>query len=83
MATQKTSNDLASLQKRLNDDPKLVDKFLKDPVKTLKGEGLSLTPEMAKDLKNMVSASKTPKDKLGTALRTRIIIKIGIGVAAS
>ena len=70
------TNDLAGLQARLNKDQALKAKFIKDPVATLRGEGLTIDAAQAKQLKSLVSsASKRPPQELR---RIRIIITIGI-----
>ncbi|HEY3362547.1 MAG TPA: hypothetical protein VGK06_12220 [Methanosarcina sp.] len=38
---------------KLKKDPKLMDSLLKDPVSTVKAEGISLTPEQEKSLKSL------------------------------
>ena len=70
------TNDLAGLQTRLNKDQELKAKFVKDPVATLRAEGVKVDAEQAKQLKSLVSsASKRPPAELA---RIRIIIRIGI-----
>jgi hypothetical protein len=86
MAVNQGKADLKDLQKRLNDDPKLAQKFLKDPVATLKSEGITLAPEMAQELKGFMDTSETPKKAGGaknaavSEARPRIKISIGIKV---
>ena len=70
------TNDLAGLQTRLNKDQELKAKFVKDPVGTLRAEGVKVDAEQAKQLKSLVSAaSKRPPAELA---RIRIVIRIGI-----
>ena len=70
------TNDLASLQTRLNKDQALKAKFVKDPVGTLRSEGVKIDAAQAKHLRGLVSsASKRPTAELA---RIRIIITIGI-----
>jgi len=70
------TNDLGTLQSRLNKDLELKSKFVKDPVATLRSEGVKLDADMAKQLKSFVaSARKRPPEELA---RIRIIIRIGI-----
>jgi hypothetical protein len=85
MAANQGKADLKDLQKRLNEDPKLAQKFLKDPVATLKSEGITLAPEMAQELKGFMDTSGTSKTKASAAIteveaRPRIKISIGIKV---
>jgi hypothetical protein len=53
--------DLAGLQKRLNKDAEFRAKFMKSPAKVLAAEGLSLTPKMKADLKEMVARAAKPR----------------------
>jgi len=53
--------DLAELQKRLNKDTEFRAKFMKSPAKVLEAEGLSLTPKMRADLKEMVARAVKPR----------------------
>lgn len=81
MSPQKPTVDLGDLQKRINDDPKFFEKFIGDPVATLKKEGLKLSPEMAKDLQGFIQKSKKPKDAsrlAAAAASPRISIRIVI-----
>jgi hypothetical protein len=80
MSAQRPQANLADLQKRLNSDPELTNKFLKDPVATLKGEGVAVDPAMAKELKSLVQTSKgtRPADAALSRIGIRIIIKIGV-----
>ena len=81
MATDKAKTDLKDLEKRLNDDPKLAEKFLKNPVATLKAEGITLSPEMARDLNSFIETSQTTtKPKAGELARPRISISISIRI---
>jgi hypothetical protein len=73
------ATNLGDLQKRLNKDPNLNAKFIKDPVGTLRSEGVALDPDMAKELKSLISKAKTTRaSDLALRARIRIIIKIGI-----
>lgn len=64
--------DLSDLEKRLNKDPELRAKFLKNPSAVLKEEGLVLNTQMKKDLKELVAQAKEPKKGVGVR---------GVGVA--
>jgi hypothetical protein len=44
----------------LNEDPEFRASFLKDPARTLKEEGLTLHPDMAKDLEAKLGNLKYP-----------------------
>lgn len=84
MPPQKPQINLGDLQKRLNEDPKVLEKFLRDPVAVLKSEGITLSPDMAKDLKDFVQKSKAPNKKdaaigpSGAPLRSKLGISIRI-----
>jgi hypothetical protein len=52
--------DLGRIQKRLNDDPRYRDEFLRDPVGVLQREGLAVPIEMQTKLRQQV-AQLTPK----------------------
>jgi hypothetical protein len=84
MAVNQGKADLKDLQKRLNEDPKLAQKFLKDPVATLKAEGITLAPDMAQDLKSFMDTSGSSKTKADAvtsgAVEARPRIKISIGI---
>jgi hypothetical protein len=53
--------DLGDLQNRLNTDSALRQQFFKDPIDVLKKEGISLSPQMERDLKALVSQTQSPK----------------------
>jgi hypothetical protein len=53
--------DLADLQNRLRADPKLQQEFLRDPAGVLKREGLTLSPQAEKDLRDLVAQLQGPK----------------------
>lgn len=52
--------DLKSLEEKLNSDENFQKEFLKDPVETLKNEGVILSPEMEEDLKKSVGDMVSP-----------------------
>lgn len=52
--------DLVDLQNRLNKDKKLKGRFLRDPVGTLKSEGVDLSPEMERNVGYLVDKLKKP-----------------------
>jgi hypothetical protein len=53
--------DLADLQNRLRSDPKLQQEFLSDPAGVLQREGLTLSPQAEKDLRDLVTQLQGPK----------------------
>jgi hypothetical protein len=80
------ASDLKDLEKRLNADTDLRDKFIKNPVTFLKGEGITLPPAQAKALSAAIAKVKIPKATAGKAARSvriSITITISIGKAAA
>jgi hypothetical protein len=53
--------DLGKLQHKLNSDENYRKEFMANPAEHLRKEGLTLSPEMEKSLRNLVEASKSPK----------------------
>ena len=76
MATKK-SISLGDLENRLNKDEKLQAEFLKDPIVVLKREGIELTPDLAKSVKEQFEEIRVKK--MQSLLRKpRITIRIVI-----
>lgn len=76
MATKK-SISLGDLENRLNKDEKLQAEFLKDPVAVLKREGMELTPDLAKSVKEQFDDIRVKKMQT-LAKKPRITIRIVI-----
>lgn len=75
------ASDLKDLEKRLNTDTAARDEFIKNPVKYLKAEGVSLTPVQGRDVAAAIAKVKVPKAVPGTKARAvKIIIGISVGV---
>jgi hypothetical protein len=75
--------DLAKLQDRLNKDEELRERFLEDPTKTLKAEGMQLSREQHRKLEDLVERVKTPGAEVpgaGVAPEDLRAIRITIGV---
>ena len=75
--------DLVSVQKRLNEDKALRERFLLDPVETLKDLEIDLTPQMAKSVDYLVDQVKRPGHLVpgaGIAPKDLAAITITIGV---
>lgn len=77
------ASDLKDLEKRLNSDTGLRDKFVKNPASLLRAEGFSLSADQSKELASAISKVSIPKPPPAgqKAARIKIIIKIGIGIA--
>lgn len=75
--------NLADLEKRLNSDNDLRDKFLDDPVQTLADEGLTLSEEMKNNLKRFVDDIKSPKPQAsGSSVSQKGAIRdVGVGIS--
>ena len=71
---------LKSLENELNKSTELRTAFLKDPVKSLKGGGVELSPDQAASVKAQFEEMglKRVPDLIA---RIRISIKIGIGIS--
>lgn len=82
MAAEKGKVDLKDLEKRLNEDPKLAEKFIKNPVATLKSEGITLSPAMARDLNSFIETSQTPT-KAKAAKRGTVLAAPNISIMIS
>jgi hypothetical protein len=75
------ASDLKDLEKRLNSDTALRDKFIKNPVSFLRGEGITLPAEQAKQLSAAIAKVKIPKDTAGKKARpVRITITITVRI---
>jgi hypothetical protein len=73
--------DLGDLEKRLNEDKTMQKKFLKDPVKLLRDEGVRLAPDMEEYLKSMSTQIKVPRTATARAARqSRAAIMISIRI---
>ncbi|HUP42766.1 MAG TPA: hypothetical protein VM599_06100 [Thermoanaerobaculia bacterium] len=70
--------DLAALEQRLNEDDALQKKFLEDPVRTLRSEGVTLSREGASELRSAVKELGSPRAVAGARPRIRITISITI-----
>ena len=76
------ASDLRDLEKRLNADTAARDEFIKNPVKFLKAEGVSLTPAQGREVADAIAKVKIPKAVAGQKARAiKIIIKISVGIA--
>jgi len=72
-------NALKALEARLNQDPDLLAKFLKDPVKLIKGEGIALTADQASAIKSQfadLQLKNVPKLKSKPKISISIVIRI-------
>jgi hypothetical protein len=59
--------DLNDLQKRLNSDPKLRERFLADPVKTFEDEGVVLPPQAKDQLRELTKTLQSPQKPVSGA----------------
>jgi len=66
---------LKALETRLNKDPDLLNKFLKDPVKLIQAEGIELTPDQASSVKKQFAELQ-----LKNAPKLKGKLRIGIGI---
>jgi hypothetical protein len=67
--------DLGRFEERLNSDPSLRQEFLRDPVQILRREGVILSAEQARRLRDAVSKISATRPPVGGAT---IKEKIGI-----
>jgi hypothetical protein len=67
--------DLGRFEERLNSDPNLRQEFLRDPVQILRREGVVLSAEQARRLRDAVSKISATRPPVGGAT---IKEKIGI-----
>ncbi len=76
--------DLADLEKRLNDDPKLRSEFLADPVGTLEKEGLKIPPSGRKQLIDTIRGIQTKKKPtVGSTIQPAASDAPGISISIS
>lgn len=75
--------DFKSLEKKLNDDPKFREAFIKDPVGVLKGEGITLPQSAEESLrKHVKEATAENKSVPGSTVNPLIDGKdVGVGIS--
>lgn len=59
--------DLNELQRRLNSDPKLRERFLADPVQTFEDEGVILPKHAQDQLRELAKSLQTPRQPVAGA----------------
>jgi hypothetical protein len=70
---------LKALEARLNKEPDLLAKFLKDPVKLIQGEGIELSPDQASAIKSQfadLQLKNLPKPPAKPKISISIVIRI-------
>jgi hypothetical protein len=87
-ASAPSASQLKDIQKRLNEDTRLRNRFLKDPAAVLRQQGVTLEADKAKKLNEYTRALTAPQAevfgaellriRIGVNVRIRIIINIGI-----
>lgn len=74
------ADNLKRLEKRLNTDEDLRNKFIKNPARFLRAEGISVTPAQSSEIKAEITKLKLPRPEAVQRRRIRIIIKISVGI---
>jgi hypothetical protein len=77
-------SNFADLEKRLNSDDALRQRFLHDPVDVFRQEGIHLSPDMEKHLSDSVKNATThpaPAGAMhGTAAKPNVRVEFGVSV---
>jgi hypothetical protein len=72
--------DFSAVQKKLNEDKAFRANFLNDPVSTVKGEGIALTPEMEKKLVAFSKRAQSEQARIAGSTTETINGGVGIGI---